>query len=98
MLLGDWNTSFYHISMLVRRKRNSISAIMSNNREWVHDEMVVKEVIWNGFSDLYTTSHRYSILDIPVGSTWQAPLSNEYHDRIDVGVSKEEIKAGLWSL
>lgn len=43
-------------------------------------------------------SHRYSILDIPVGSTWQDPLSNEYHDRIDVGVSKEEIKAGLWSL
>ncbi|XP_050241371.1 uncharacterized protein LOC126690300 [Quercus robur] len=45
MLLRDRNTSFYHISMLVRRKRNSITAIMSNTGEWVHDEVAVKEVI-----------------------------------------------------
>ena len=70
MLLGDRNTSFYHISTLVRRKRNIISTIMSNTGEWVHEEMAVKEVILNGFSELYTTSHSYSVLNIPAGSTW----------------------------
>ena len=30
MILGDRNTSFYHISMLVRRKRNRISAMKNS--------------------------------------------------------------------
>lgn len=98
MLLGDRNTSFYHISTLVRRKRNSITVIMSNTGEWVLDEMVVKEVIQNGFFYLYTTSHSFSAVNVPVGSTWQACLSNEECDIIDGGVSNDEIKVGLWSL
>ena len=56
MMFGDRNTSFYHISTLVRRKRNTISAIMSTTGEWVHDENEVKEVIRNGFAKLYSTS------------------------------------------
>ena len=56
MLLGDINTSFYHISTLVRRKRNSITAIMSSSGEWLHSEREVKETILSGFSKLYTTS------------------------------------------
>ena len=62
MLLGDRNTSFYHISMLVRRKRNSITVIMSNTGEWVLDEMVVKEVIQNGFF-IYTL---HPIVSLPL--------------------------------
>lgn len=72
MLLGDRNTSFYHISTLVRRKRNSITATMSNSGEWVHDEVAVKEIIRNGFSDLYTTSHVFFAFNISIGSAWQA--------------------------
>ena len=45
MLFGDRNTFFYHISMLVGRKRNSITTIMSNSREWLHIEKEVKEAI-----------------------------------------------------
>ena len=45
MLFGDRNTFFYHISTLVRRKRNSITTIMSNSGEWLHTERVVKEAI-----------------------------------------------------
>ncbi|KAL0012167.1 hypothetical protein SO802_007275 [Lithocarpus litseifolius] len=98
MLWGDKNTSFYHISTLVRRKRNSITAIMSNTGEWVHDELAVKEVIRNGFSDLYTTSHSCSTLMVSAGTAWKAQLSNEERESIDRDVSDDEIKAGLWSL
>lgn len=98
MLLGDRNTSFYHISTLVRRKRNSITAIMSNSGEWLHGEREVKEVIWNGFLELFTTSHSSSTLNSLASSSWQAQLMNEEHDSIGREVSIDEIKAGLWSL
>ena len=76
-LLGDRNTSFYHISTLVRRKRNSITAIMSSSGEWLHSEREVKEVIQFGFSELYITSHSYSALNVQAGSSWQACLFDE---------------------
>ena len=76
-LLGDRNTSFYHISTLVRRKRNSITAIMCSSREWLHSEREVKEAIQFGFSELHITSHSYSALNVPAGSSWQACPSNE---------------------
>ena len=85
MLLGDSNTSFFHISTLVRRKRNFITAIMSNTGEWVHDERGVKEVIRNGFAKLFTTSHSSSALSFPAGSSWQARLTDEERDSVEGG-------------
>ena len=67
MLFGDRNTFFYHISMLVGRKRNSITTIMSTFGEWLHDEREVKEVTRNGFLELFTTSHSSSDFNIPAG-------------------------------
>jgi len=69
MMFGDRNTSFYHVSTLVRRKRNTIRAIMSNTGEWMHEESKVKEVIRNGFSELYSTSIAFAPLHIPTAST-----------------------------
>lgn len=68
MIFSDRNTSFYHVSTLVRRKRNSIKTIMYNEGEWVHDEMAVKEVIRNGFFELYKSSLSCSFLEIPTTS------------------------------
>ena len=59
MMFGDHNTSFYHVSTLVRRKRNTIRAIMSSTGEWMHEESKVKEVIRNGFSKLYSCPSPY---------------------------------------
>jgi len=97
MLLGDRNTSIYHISTLVRRKRNSMTTIMFSSGEWLHFEREVKEAIRFGFSELYTTSHSYTALNVLVGSSWQARLSDEEQDSIEGGVLDDEIKAGLWS-
>ena len=41
MIQGDRNTSFYHVSTLVRRKRNQILAIKDLTGEWIHEEMGV---------------------------------------------------------
>ena len=71
---------------------------MSKEGERVHDEMVVKEVIRNGFLELYTSSLNYSTLEIHAASAWQARLSDEDQDSIDKAVFEEEIKNRLWSL
>ena len=71
---------------------------MSSSGEWLHSEREVKEAIQSGFSELYMTSHSYSALNVPAGSSWQACLSDEERDGIEGGVSDDEIKAGLWSL
>ena len=71
---------------------------MSSFGEWLHSKREVKKAIWSGFSELYTTSHSYFILNVLVGATWQARLSDEEKDSIEGGVTDDEIKAGLWSL
>ena len=55
MIQGDKNTAFYHVSTLVRRKRNKILAIKYLVGEWIYQEEDVKEFVKNGYSDIYTT-------------------------------------------
>ena len=37
LIQGDRNTKFFHISTLIRRKRNKISSLQDNQGNWVHD-------------------------------------------------------------
>ena len=55
MIQGDRNTAFYHVSTLVRRKRNQILAIKDAVGEWINEEDVVKEFIRKGFIGIYST-------------------------------------------
>lgn len=56
MVQGDKNTAFYHVSTLVRRKRNQIMAIKNGVGEWLYKELDIMEFIRNGFNDIYTSS------------------------------------------
>ena len=59
MIQGDRNTSFYHVSTLVRRKRNKIMAIKDAVGDWIHEEEEVKNFIRSGFNKIYLTSLSY---------------------------------------
>ena len=97
MIQGDRNTAFYHVSTLVRRKRNKIMVIKDSVGEWISREDI-KELVRSGNSPIYTTS--FSIAScLPLMITpWQAKLSKEEKCSINGGASEEEIKAVLWSL
>lgn len=56
MIQGDRNTNFYHVSTLVRRKRNQILAIKNSVGDWIHEENEIKEFIRAGFIDTFTSS------------------------------------------
>ena len=52
---GDHNTSFFHVSTLVRRHRNKIRCIKDRKGNWLIDEIVIKDHIQDGFKKLYRT-------------------------------------------
>ena len=61
MILGDRNTSFYHVSALARRKQNFITAIKNDAGEWLAEESEVANHIREGFIKIYTTSQEAAI-------------------------------------
>ncbi|KAK9994753.1 hypothetical protein SO802_024456 [Lithocarpus litseifolius] len=98
MIQGDRNTNFYHVSTLVRRKRNQIMAIKNVVGDWINEEGKIKEFIRSGFEQIFLSSHScVSRLD-PATSQWQLRLSELEKVNVSGGVSEEEIKAALWSL
>ena len=98
MIQGDRNTAFYHVSTLVRRKRNKILAIKTAVSDWIQQEEVVKDFVKNGYSEIYTTSLSSVSTLPPTISSWQSRLSEEEKCSISGEVSEEEIKAALWPL
>ena len=98
MIQGDRNTTFYHVSTLVRWKRNQILSIKDPMGEWVHEESAIKEVVRSGFNAIYTTSFVVGSRGDPVLSQWQARLTSEEKESIGGAASEEEIKSALWSL
>lgn len=97
-LFGDRNTSFNHVSTLVRRRRNQILAIKNNVGDWLYDETDVKEFIREGFLRLHSSSHSCASIHAPTISAYQPRISDEDRVRLESEVTEADIKRGLWSL
>lgn len=98
MIQGDRNTAFYHVSTLVKRKRNQILAIKNVVGEWIYEDSGVKEHIRAGFRDIFTSSFISALRVVPASSQWQAKLTDEEKVSISGVATEDEIKAALWSL
>ena len=92
MIQGDRNTSFYHVSTLVRRKRNQILSIKDACGEWIFEESAVKEFIRNGFAGIYSTS----LVSVPItyntSYQWQPRLSEEEKQSIRGGSRRRKLR------
>ena len=98
MILGDRNTSFYHISALARRKRNFITAIKNDAGVWLTEEREVANHFKEDFIKIYTTSQVVATRDFSYNVQWQPKLSCDKKISISHMVTEEEIRAALWSL
>ncbi|XP_075633611.1 uncharacterized protein LOC142606095 [Castanea sativa] len=92
---GDKNTSFYHTLALVRRRRNRISCLKDRVGNWIQGDREIAEFIRNGYAELFSSSHTYSIL-----STWNPPCWHNYLNEEEIAklshpVSDEDIKTDL---
>ena len=95
---GDRNTSFFHVSTVVRRNRNKIRCIKDKNGEWIMEEKGVKEFILTGYKKLFSTELNYSTLSSEVSHFCSCFLTEEEKNRLSQQISEEEIRAGLWAL
>ena len=53
----DRNTSFYHTSALVRRRRNRILCMKDRMGNWLNRERKIADFIRREFLELFTSSH-----------------------------------------
>ncbi|XP_074293045.1 uncharacterized protein LOC141619941 [Silene latifolia] len=51
---GDKNTSYFHVSTLVRRWRNRITSLRNGNGDWVDEPADVKKIVVDYYKWLYT--------------------------------------------
>ena len=54
---GDHNSRFFHLSTIIRRRRNYISEIKLENGSWIRDREDIQRYFLDNFSSLYNTSH-----------------------------------------
>lgn len=97
-MYGDKNTTFFHVTTMIRRQRNKIRSIMNSVGEWITDVEEVKNHILAGFSRLFTTELEFSTSMSNVSSFTHSHLSDEEKDKLCTEVTGEEIKTSLWSL
>lgn len=51
---GDRNTSFFHLSTVIKQWRNKVVAIRDANDSWIFDKELVKAHFVNFFTKLFT--------------------------------------------
>ena len=93
----DRNTSYFHITTVVRRQRNKIRCIMDGTSKWIYDEVEIKDHIQYGFSKLYTSEMCMASIESPVANFSCCMLSEEERRWMGREVDDEDIRIALWS-
>ena len=75
IILGEMNTSYFHISTLNRRSKNRITCVQNNEGEWCHDIEEVKEIFNAGFKKLYKTEQVFCPIAHQWSTDWCTKLS-----------------------
>ncbi|XP_021718083.1 uncharacterized protein LOC110685852 [Chenopodium quinoa] len=86
---GDRNTTFFHLSTVVKRWRNKIVAVKDENNQWIHDKEEVKNLIVNYFRNLFTDDGVHGEYNIPTGMC--SPFSSSDLDKLSRPYSKCDI-------
>ena len=64
LIAGERNTSYFHLSTIVRRSANRISCVKLENEEWIYDVDQTKHYFQEGFLKLYTIESLLSTRDM----------------------------------
>ncbi|GLT51810.1 hypothetical protein SLA2020_251920 [Shorea laevis] len=92
---GDRNTSFYHASTIVRRRRNQISALKVDG-EWMMESKGLKRHIHDFYLGLFMRKDTQPL--IKDYSAYQPQLSDEDGASLLIPVSLEEVRTALFSM
>ncbi|KAJ6302776.1 hypothetical protein OIU77_016797 [Salix suchowensis] len=93
---GDRNTHFFHLSTIIRRRRNKIEGLQNANGDWVTDMCGMKDVVVNYFHELFSNSRMsgdYNLIPQLFSKLEEADL-----DGLRSDVSNEKIHQSLFSI
>lgn len=98
IILGERNTSYFHMSTLAWRSKNRITSIQNGDGEWVHNVEEVKNIFTSSFKKLYQTEQYFCHIKHQWNSDWCAKLSLEEARGLSHIPSDKEIWAALKSM
>lgn len=70
---GDRNTSFFHLSTVVRRWRNRIVSIKGDDNIWVHNKEEVQNIFVTYFENLFKDDTGSVTHDLPISICSEFP-------------------------
>lgn len=84
---GDRNTKFFHMSIMMRRRRNKILGIM-DNKKWVHDSRKIGDYFTMKFQELYKTDYPHIPPEVD-GIGYNYVMDQEIKDLIRIPTEQE---------
>jgi hypothetical protein len=94
------NTKFFHLSTLIKHRRNAIDFLNLSSGAWVFDRQTIRNTLCSHFVDLFATSHPClpnELLNLFANvismeenfSIWSIPFELEIHDSVfSIGATK----------
>ncbi|CAL8168851.1 unnamed protein product [Prunus armeniaca] len=93
---GDRNTKFFHLTTIIRRRRNKIERLKNIAGDWVEEAVGIKALAVTYFSDLFSNDH---VVDSEIGFPNLFPGIDVADLRLlNRPVALEEVKASLFNI
>lgn len=72
---GDSNTNLFHISTLIRRRRNRINSLKNDMGNWSYTQTEIKDTITQYYSSIYSIEHLFSPFNCQNNPSFRGLLS-----------------------
>ena len=95
---GERNTSFFHLTTLIRRGFNKITCIENENGILTHDMEEVKSLFLDGFKSLYQTKMVSSSISYQVVMGWSVQIAQVDAKALNLPPSDLEISNALFTM
>ena len=95
---GERNTSFFHLTTLIRRSFNKITCIENENGILTHDMEEVKSLFLDGFKSLYQTKMVSSSISYQVDMGWSVQIAQVDAKALNLPPSDLEISNALFTM
>ncbi|WCJ29423.1 LINE-1 retrotransposable element ORF2 protein [Euphorbia peplus] len=96
LLFGDRNTTFFHTSTIIRRRRNKVEGLQNEDGIWVWDQLELKNIAVRFFLKLYTED--YPSRPQLISRCLFPSISETEYDRLCCAFSATEVKSAIFSM
>ncbi|KAF7806607.1 putative ribonuclease H protein At1g65750 family [Senna tora] len=93
---GDRNTRFFHISTLVRRKRNKIEGLKNEEGEWIFEDETLQKMTTEYFGELYREVNS-NFVPLELKGCFPVLDPNAYLSFVRP-ISEEDIKSAVFAM